>query len=88
MQELLEATDLRTLENVVSSIDPTILKLASDNDVLKLASSVGLSFLAGNESRLEVARRAAAKVRSCGARLLGRGVRRGRRGRVRRRRRR
>ena len=41
MQELLEATDLRTLENVVSSIDPTILKLASDNEVLKLASSVG-----------------------------------------------
>ena len=39
MQEVLEATDLRTLENVVRSIDPAILKIAYDNDVLKQVPS-------------------------------------------------
>jgi hypothetical protein len=39
IQEVLEATDLRTLENVVSSIDPAILKVAYDNDVVKQAPS-------------------------------------------------
>lgn len=37
MQAVLDDTDLRTLENVVRSIDPAILKQALDNDVLKQA---------------------------------------------------
>lgn len=35
MQEVIDATDLRTLENVVGLIDPAILKDAYDNDLLK-----------------------------------------------------
>jgi hypothetical protein len=35
MQEVLEATDLRSFENVVHSIDPAILTQALDNDVLR-----------------------------------------------------
>jgi hypothetical protein len=34
LQAVLAATDLRTLENVVGSIDPAILKQAFDNDAL------------------------------------------------------
>jgi hypothetical protein len=34
MEDVIEATDLRTRENVVSSIDPAILKDAYDNDLL------------------------------------------------------
>jgi len=39
MQEVLEATGLRSLENVVKCIDPAILKGAYDNDALKRAHS-------------------------------------------------
>ena len=39
MQEVLEATGLHTLENVVGSIDPTILTDAYDNDLLRQAQS-------------------------------------------------
>jgi hypothetical protein len=35
IQEVIDATDLRTLENVTSLIDPAILKQALDNDVLR-----------------------------------------------------
>jgi hypothetical protein len=35
MQAVIEATGLRTLENVVRLIDPAILKRALDNDVLE-----------------------------------------------------
>jgi len=35
MQAVIEATRLRTLENVVRLIDPAILKQALDNDVLE-----------------------------------------------------
>jgi hypothetical protein len=41
MQAVLEATGLRTLENVVSSIDPAILKDAYDNDLLGPTPSPG-----------------------------------------------
>jgi len=34
IQDVIEATDLRTLENVTNLIDPAILKQALDNDVL------------------------------------------------------
>jgi hypothetical protein len=34
IQAVIEATDLRTLENVVNSIDPAILKQAYDNDAI------------------------------------------------------
>jgi hypothetical protein len=37
MQAVIEATGLRTLENVVRLIDPAILKQALDNDVLERA---------------------------------------------------
>jgi hypothetical protein len=37
MQAVIDATGLRTLENVVSLIDPAILKQALDNDVLARA---------------------------------------------------
>ena len=37
MQAVIEATGLRTLENVVRLIDPAILKRALDNDVLERA---------------------------------------------------
>ncbi len=37
MQAVIEATNLRTLENVVGGIDPAILKRALDNDVLAQA---------------------------------------------------
>jgi len=37
MQAVIEATGLRTLENVVGLIDPAILKQALDNDVLEQA---------------------------------------------------
>jgi hypothetical protein len=37
MQAVIDATDLRTLENIVSLIDPAILKQAMDNDVLARA---------------------------------------------------
>ena len=37
MQAVIEATGLRTLENVVHLIDPAILKQALDNDVLERA---------------------------------------------------
>jgi hypothetical protein len=37
MQAVIEATGLRTLENVVNLIDPAILKQALDNDVLAQA---------------------------------------------------
>jgi hypothetical protein len=37
MQDVIEATDLRTRENVVGLIDPAILTQALDNDVLKQA---------------------------------------------------
>jgi hypothetical protein len=35
MQDVIDATDLRTLENVVGLIDPAILKRAYDNDLLR-----------------------------------------------------
>jgi hypothetical protein len=35
IQDVIEATDLRTLENVTKLIDPAILKQALDNDVLR-----------------------------------------------------
>ena len=35
IQEVIEATDLRTLENVTNLIDPAILKGAYDNDLLR-----------------------------------------------------
>jgi hypothetical protein len=35
IQDVIEATDLRTLENVTNLIDPAILKQALDNDVLR-----------------------------------------------------
>ena len=35
IQDVIEATDLRTLENVTNLIDPAILKQAMDNDVLR-----------------------------------------------------
>ena len=38
MQAVIDATGLRTLENVVSLIDPAILKQALDNDVLAQAA--------------------------------------------------
>jgi hypothetical protein len=34
MQAVIDATGLRTLENVANRIDPAILKQALDNDVL------------------------------------------------------
>ncbi len=34
VQDVIEATDLRTLENVRNLIDPAILRRALDNDVL------------------------------------------------------
>lgn len=37
MQDVIDATDLRTLENVVRLIDPAILKQAYDNDILREA---------------------------------------------------
>jgi hypothetical protein len=37
MQAVIDATDLRTLENVVGLIDPAILKDAYDNDLLRQA---------------------------------------------------
>ncbi len=37
MQDVIDATDLRTLENVVGLIDPAILKDAYDNDLLRRA---------------------------------------------------
>jgi len=37
MQAVIDATNLRTLENVTRLIDPTILKRALDNDVLEQA---------------------------------------------------
>jgi hypothetical protein len=37
MQAVIEATGLRTLENVVSLIDPVLLKQAYDNDILSAA---------------------------------------------------
>jgi hypothetical protein len=37
MQAVIDATNLRTLENVVRLIDPAILKQALDNDVLEQA---------------------------------------------------
>jgi hypothetical protein len=37
MQDVIDATDLRTLENVVRLIDPAILKQAYDNDLLRQA---------------------------------------------------
>jgi len=37
MQDVIDATGLRTLENVVSLIDPAILKDAYDNDLLRQA---------------------------------------------------
>ena len=37
MQDVIDATDLRTLENVVGLIDPAILKEAYDNDLLRRA---------------------------------------------------
>ena len=37
MQAVLEATGFRTLENVVRGIDPAILVLALDNDLLARA---------------------------------------------------
>src|SRR6266567_2931333 len=39
IQDVIDATDLRTLENVVSLIDPAILKDAYDNDLLRQAQS-------------------------------------------------
>jgi hypothetical protein len=38
MHEVLEATDLRSVENVVQCIDPAILRQALDNDVLRRRS--------------------------------------------------
>jgi hypothetical protein len=35
VQAVLDATDLRTLENVKNLIDPAILKRAYDNDLLR-----------------------------------------------------
>ena len=35
MQAVIDATGLRTLENVTNLIDPAILKEALDNDVLR-----------------------------------------------------
>lgn len=35
VQAVIDATDLRTLENVTNLIDPAILKLAYDNDLLR-----------------------------------------------------
>ena len=35
VQDVIDATDLRTLDNVKNLIDPTILKLAYDNDLLR-----------------------------------------------------
>jgi hypothetical protein len=35
MQAVIDATGLRTLENIVRLIDPAILKQALDNDVLE-----------------------------------------------------
>ena len=44
MRAVIDATGLRTLENVVSLIDPAILKQALDNDVLEqAAASAGLA---------------------------------------------
>jgi hypothetical protein len=37
MQDVIDATGLRTLENVVRSVDPAILKGAYDNDLLRQA---------------------------------------------------
>jgi hypothetical protein len=37
MQDVIDATDLRTVENVVRLIDPAILKQAYDNDLLRQA---------------------------------------------------
>jgi hypothetical protein len=37
MQEVIDATDLHTLENVVASVDPAILTGAFDNDLLRQA---------------------------------------------------
>jgi hypothetical protein len=37
MQDVIDATDLRTIENVVGLIDPAILKHAYDNDLLRQA---------------------------------------------------
>jgi len=42
MQAVIEATGLRTLENVVRLIDPAILKRALDNDVLERAQHPGI----------------------------------------------
>jgi hypothetical protein len=39
MEDVIDATDLRTLENVVRLIDPAILKQAYDNDLLRQAES-------------------------------------------------
>jgi hypothetical protein len=39
IQAVIDATGLRTLENVVRRIDPAILELAFDNDVLGQAPS-------------------------------------------------
>lgn len=40
IKEVIEATDLRTLENVVTSIDPAILTLAYDNDAIAKVQSL------------------------------------------------
>jgi hypothetical protein len=37
IRDVIEATDLRTLENVTNLIDPAILKRAYDNDLLRQA---------------------------------------------------
>jgi hypothetical protein len=37
MQDVIDSTDLRTLENVVRLIDPALLKQAYDNDLLRQA---------------------------------------------------
>ena len=37
MQDVIDVTGLRTLENVVRSVDPVILKDAYDNDLLRRA---------------------------------------------------
>ena len=40
IKEVIDATDLRTLENVVTSIDPAILTLAYDNDAIAKVQSL------------------------------------------------
>jgi hypothetical protein len=37
MQDVIDAAGLQTLENVVRSVDPAILKGAYDNDLLRQA---------------------------------------------------